>query len=48
MADSVETLGVDLRTRVKRPGVKRKNEKEEVQGEILAYQEQQGLSKRAT
>ena len=38
MADSVETLGVDLRTRVKRLG-------EEVQGEILACQEEQCLPK---
>ena len=34
MADSAETLGVDLRT-----------EKETVQSEILAHQEEQGLSK---
>ena len=37
MADSVETLGVDLRTGVKRLG-ERKSEEGEVQGEILAYQ----------
>ena len=43
MVDSVETLGVDLRTSVKRLGPKKKSKKEEVQGEILAYQEEQGL-----
>ena len=35
MADSLETLGVDLRTRVKR-GSERKSEEKEVQSEILA------------
>ena len=45
VADRVETLGVDLETRVKRLGVKEKNDKEEVQGEILAHQEEQGLPK---
>ena len=35
LADSVETLGVDLRTRVKKVGCKRKSEEEEVQGEVL-------------
>ena len=40
LADSVETLGVDLRTRVKS---KRKNEEEEVQGEILDHHVEQGL-----
>ena len=44
MADSVEMLGVDLRTRVK-VGSQRKSEKKEVQGEILAYQEEYGLPK---
>ena len=39
MADSVETLGVDLRTRVMRLGVKEKRE-EKVQGEVLEYQEE--------
>ena len=39
MADSVETLGVDLRTRVQRLDVKEKA-KEEVQSEILAHQEE--------
>ena len=39
MADRVETLGVDLRTRVKSLSL-RKMEKEEVQGEILACQEE--------
>ena len=38
MADTVETLGVDLRSRVKRLGAK-ESEKKEVQGEILAHQE---------
>ena len=32
MADSVETLGVDLRTRVKKLGRERKSDEEEVQG----------------
>ena len=45
MADSVETLGVDLKTRVKRLGVEEKSEKEEVQGEILACQEEQSRPK---
>ena len=45
MADSVETLGVDLRTRVRRLGVKRKSEKSEVYGQILAHQEEYNLSK---
>ena len=40
MADSVEPLGVDLRTRVKRLGSKRTGEKEEVQVEILDHQEE--------
>ena len=40
LADSVETLGVDLRTRVKEVGSGRKSEKEEVQREVLAYQEE--------
>ena len=39
MTDSVETLGVDLRTRVKRLS-KEKSEKKEVQGDILAHQEE--------
>ena len=38
MADSVETLGVDLRTRVERLGAK-KNEEEEVQGEVLTHED---------
>ena len=37
MADSVEPLEVDLRTRVKRLGAKRKSLKEEMQGEIFAH-----------
>ena len=44
MADSVETLGVDLRTRIKNWS-ERKSEKEKVQSEILADQEEQGLPK---
>ena len=40
LADSVETLGVDLRTRVKRLGAKEKNKEEEVQGEVLTFQEE--------
>ena len=43
MADSVETLGVYLRTRVKRLGAKEKSEEEEVHGEIFVHQEEQGL-----
>ena len=35
MTDTVETLGVDLRTRVKRLEGQRKSEEEEVQAEIL-------------
>ena len=38
VADSVETLGVNLRTRVKRLGVQEK--REEVQSEFLAHQEE--------
>ena len=45
MTDSVETLVVDSRTRVKSLGSQRKSEEEEVQGEILAYQQEQGLPK---
>ena len=40
LADSGETLGLDLRTRVKRLGSERKSEKEKVQGEVLDYQAQ--------
>ena len=39
-ADSVETLGVDLRTRVKRMRTKEKSKEEEVQGEVLTYKEE--------
>ena len=35
LADSVGTHGVDLRTRVKSSGAKRKSEEEEMQGEVL-------------
>ena len=40
LADSVDTLGVDLRTRVKKLRGERKCEKKEVQGEVLDYQEE--------
>ena len=43
MADGVDTLGVDLRTRVKKLGAKEKSEKKKVQGEVLDYHEEQGL-----
>ena len=43
MADSVETLGVDLRTRVKNLRAKRKSGKKEVHSEILAYLAKQSL-----
>ena len=36
LADSVETLGVDLRTKEKSLGVK-KSEEEEMQGEVLTH-----------
>ena len=39
MANSVETLGVDLR-KSQEVGSERKSEKKEVQSEILAYQEE--------
>ena len=45
MADSVETLGVELRTRVNKLGAKGKARRKEVQSEILAHQEEQGLPK---
>ena len=38
MADSVETLGVDLRTRVKKLGAKRKSEKKK--SAIFNHQEE--------
>ena len=44
MADSVETLGVDLRTRVKRFGVKARRKK----SEILRLTRRTRLSKRTT
>ena len=40
LADRMETLGVDLRTRARRLGVKEKSEKEEVQGEVFTYKEE--------
>ena len=39
MTDSVETLGVDLTTRVKMLGAKEKTEEKDVQSEILDCQE---------
>ena len=45
VADSGETLGVDLRTRVNNLGAKETSEKEKVQSEILAHQEEQGFPK---
>ena len=45
MADSVETLGVDLRKQESKGWGQKKNEEEEVQGEILDHQEEQGLPK---
>ena len=48
MADSVETLGVALRTRTKSLG-KRKSEEEEMQGEVFALKKKRTkLSKRTT
>ena len=46
MADSVKTLGVDLRTRVKRLRVKEKARRKKCRGEILAHQEERGLPKK--
>ena len=40
LADCVEILGVDLRTRVKKLGAKEKSEKKVVQSEIFACQEE--------
>ena len=41
VADSVETPGVDLSTRVKKFRCKRKSEEEEIQGgEVLTYKEE--------
>ena len=40
LADSVETLGVDLRTRVKRLGAKEKAIRKKLQGEVLDNQEE--------
>ena len=39
MADSVDTLGVDKRTRVKSFGSKRKSDEEEMQDEVLTHEE---------
>ena len=39
-ADSVETLGVDLRTRGQEVGSERKSEKKKVQFEVLDFQEE--------
>ena len=38
--EGVETLGVDLRTKVKRLGVKEKARRKKLQGEVLDYQEE--------
>ena len=43
LATSVETLGVDLRTRAKQSGSEGEGQKQEVWCEILAYQEKSGL-----
>ena len=43
LADSVETLGVDLRTRVKRLEAKEKARRKKVQGWVLDYQEEMRL-----
>ena len=43
LADSVKTLGVDLRTRVNKLGAKEKARKKKVQSEIFDYQEEYGL-----
>ena len=40
LADGVETLGVDSRTRVNNVGSKRKSKEEEVQCEVLTYKEE--------
>ena len=40
LVDSVETLGVDLRTRVKRLGATEKSKEGKVQGEVLNYKEE--------
>ena len=45
LADSVETLGVDLRTRVKKAGSKRKSKEEKVQCEVLTNKEDKANQK---
>ena len=40
LADSVATLGVDLRTRVKKAGSKRKSEEEKVQCKVFNHKEE--------
>ena len=40
LADSVETLGVDLRTRIKKLGTEEKARRKKVQVEVLDYQEE--------
>ena len=45
MADSVETLGVGLRTRVKSLGAKEKARRKKCKVRHFAYQEEQGLPK---
>ena len=45
MADSVETIGGGLENERQEVGSERKSEVGEVQGEVLAYEEEQGLPK---
>ena len=45
LADSVETLGVDLRTKVKKFRGKRKSEDEVMQGEVLTHKENKAFQK---
>ena len=47
-ADSVETLGVDLRKQESKGWGQKKNEEEEVQGEILDHQENKAFHKSYT
>ena len=47
LADRVETLGVDLRTRVKRLGAKEKATSKKCKGEVLDYQKRTKLFKKA-
>ena len=47
VADSVETLGVDLRTPTKQLGTKGKSEKEQMQCDIHAHQEKSDLPEKS-